>query len=91
MDTNENKMRPLKLELHRVDSMRSDISVCGSDEETSSESGQKMDAEDVLLLTDNQITQDTDSVHWGDSDFDGEDLERSLNLHKHTTLYYSNR
>lgn len=53
--------------------MRSDISVCGSDEETSSESGQKMDAEDVLLLADNQITQDTDSVHWGDSDFDGED------------------
>lgn len=71
--------------------MRSDISVCGSDEETPSESGQKMDADDVLLLNDNQITKNTESVDLGDSDFDGEDLERSLNLHKHTTLYYSNR
>nr|XP_022317313.1 uncharacterized protein LOC111120689 [Crassostrea virginica]XP_022317314.1 uncharacterized protein LOC111120689 [Crassostrea virginica]XP_022317315.1 uncharacterized protein LOC111120689 [Crassostrea virginica] len=76
LDTNENKMRPLKLELHRVDSMRSDISVCGSDEETPSESGQKMDADDVLLLADNQITQDTDSVDLGDSDFDDEEEER---------------
>lgn len=75
--------KPFNLEYHRVDSMRSDISVCGSDEEEDFPGNdENNDDQEPIVLAESRILKDADynSVDMEDvelSDFDDEEDEEN--------------
>ncbi|XP_065932553.1 uncharacterized protein [Magallana gigas] len=73
--------KPFNLEYHRVDSMRSDISVCGSDEEEDFPGNdENNDDQEAIVLTESRILKDVDYNSVEDvelSDFDDEEDEEN--------------